>query len=114
MKKALKKLLVLFCGVAIGTVLHVNSVIATTIKIVNPISTNDFTGIIENTLLWVLGIAGSIALLTLIAGGIMYVTSAGDEQKVTAAKKVFNFTVIGLILVLFSYSIIVTFTDILT
>ena len=114
MKKTLKKSSVLFYGAIIATVLYANNVIATSITIANPITTSDFSQIIENTLLWVLGIAGSIALFALIAGGVMYITSAGDEQKVAASKKIFNFTIIGLILILLSYSIIVTVTDILT
>ena len=114
MKKTLKKSFVLFYSVAIATVLHTNSVIAIDIVIDNPITTDDFTQIVENTLLWVLGIAGSIALFALIVGGVMYMISAGDEQKIATAKKIFNFTVIGLILILLSYSIIKTLTDILT
>ena len=113
MKKTLKKSLVLFYSAAITTVLYANSVIATDIVVTNPITTDDFAQIIENTLLWVLGIAGSIALFMLIVGGIMYITSAGDEQKVATAKKIFNFTVIGLIVVLLSYSIIKALSDIL-
>ena len=115
MKKTFKKSSVLFYGAIIATVLCANNAIAQVpVTIFNPITTSSFSQIIENTLLWVLGVAGSIALFMLIAGGVMYITSAGDEQKVAAAKKIFNFTIIGLILVLISYSIIVTVTDILT
>lgn len=115
MKKTFNKTSLLFYGVIVTTALCVNSAIAQVpITIDNPITTSDFSEIIENTLLWVLGIAGSIALFALIVGGIMYITSAGDEQKIATAKKIFNFTVIGLILILISYSIIVTLTDILT
>jgi len=114
MKKTFKKLSLLFYGAIIATVLCANNAIATPVTIANPITTSDFSKIIENTLLWVLGVAGSIALFMLIVGGVMYITSAGDEQKVATAKKIFNFTIIGLILILISYSIIVTVTDILT
>ena len=114
MKKTLKKSFVLFYGVAVVTVLCVNSVIATEVVVDNPIETSDFAKIVENTLLWVLGIAGSIALFMLIVGGIMYITSGGDEQKVATAKKIFNFTVVGLILILLSYSVIKTLVDIFT
>lgn len=113
MKKILKKAFVSFYSAAVVTVLCVNSVIAEEIVIKNPITTESFAKIIENTLLWVLGIAGSIALFMLIVGGIMYITSGGDEQKVATAKKMFNFTVLGLIIVLLSYSIIKVLNDIL-
>jgi len=113
MKKKSKKISFLFYSVIITAVLCANSVIAGDIVIKNPIKTESFAKIIENTLLWVLGIAGSIALFMLIVGGIMYITSGGDEQKVATAKKIFNFTVLGLIVVLLSYSIIKVLNDIL-
>lgn len=113
MRKISKKAFVLFYSAAVVTVLCVNSVIAIEVVVDNPIETGDFAKIIENTLLWVLGIAGSIALFMLIVGGIMYITSGGDEQKVATAKKMFNFTVLGLIIVLLSYSIIKALNDIL-
>ena len=114
MKKTLKKSSVLFYGTIMAVILCANNAIATSITLANPITTSDFSQIIENTLLWVLGVAGSIALFAFIIGGVMYITSAGDEQKVAVSKKIFNFTIIGLILILLSYSIIVTVTDILT
>ena len=113
MKKKLEKAPVLFYGAIIATVLCASNVLAQTdVTISNPITTSDFTEIIENTLLWALEVAGSIALLMLIFGGVMYITSAGDEQKVATAKKIFNFTVIGLVLILLSYSIIKVVSDI--
>jgi hypothetical protein len=113
MKKIFKEKAVLFYGAIIVAVLFAGNVIAqTSVTIVNPISTDDFAKIIENVLLWVLGVSGSIALFFLILAGVMYITSAGDEQKIIAAKKIFNFTVIGLILILLSYSIIKVVSDI--
>ncbi len=85
-----------------------------TVEVPNPIKRSDIAEIIEASLLWLLGIAGSVALLMLIIAGVMYITSFGDEQKVVTAKKIFNFTVVGLILVLLSYSIIVVLRDVLT
>ena len=115
MKKFFKKKAALFCGVIIITVLSANNAIAQVgVTVANPIKTSDFAKIIENVLLWVLGVSGSIALFTFILAGVMYITSAGDEQKITTAKKLFNFTIIGLILILLSYSIIKVLNDILT
>ncbi|MDF1497841.1 MAG: hypothetical protein P1P85_00585 [Patescibacteria group bacterium] len=86
----------------------------TPINIPNPISTSDFSKLVENFLLSTLGVAGSLALLMLIAGGIIYTTSSGDEQKVATAKKMITWTLLGLILILASYSIIVVLDQILT
>lgn len=113
MKKKIKKTVVLFYSTIIAIIFCASNVLATTVTIDNPITTDDFSQIIENVLLWALEISGSIALFMLIVGGVMYITSAGDEQKVATAKKIFNFTVIGLILILLSYSIIKVLSDIL-
>ncbi|MCK5491012.1 MAG: hypothetical protein KAI67_04155 [Candidatus Pacebacteria bacterium] len=86
----------------------------TTIDIPNPISSTDFSELVGKVLEWVLGVAGSIALFMLIAGGIMYITSTGDEQKIATAKKIINWTILGLIVILASYSIIVVLESWLT
>ncbi len=84
------------------------------ITIKNPIATSDFSVLVGNVLKWVLSVAGSIALLMLVAGGIMYITSAGDEQKVASSKKIITWTIIGLMVVLASYSIIFVLDELLT
>lgn len=85
---------------------------ATSVTIANPISTDDFTELVTNFLQWLLGIAGSIALLMLIYGGITYITSAGDQQKAETGKKIVMWTLFGLIIILASYSIIKVIEDI--
>ena len=117
-KTLFKALFVVLCVGTCFSIIH-NVYAATTpgfsgtVKIPNTIKEPDIAKIIEASLLWLLGIAGSIALLMLVIAGIMYITSSGDEQKVVTAKKIFNFTVMGLILVLLSYSIIVVLRDVL-
>ncbi len=54
-----------------------------------------------NTQIWniirtALTILGGIAVVVIIAGGIMYTTSAGDPSKVTAAKNTILYSVVGL------------------
>ena len=83
------------------------------ITIKNPITTSDFAVIVEESLLWILSVAGVITIFMLVVGGIMYMTAGGDEQKVTTAKKVVTWTIIGLGLVLLSYSIITVLDEIL-
>ncbi len=77
-------------------------------------STTDFSTLVGKVLEWVLSVAGSIALLMLVAGGIMYITSAGNEQKIATSKKIITWTILGLMIVLASYSIIVVLDNILT
>ena len=76
-------------------------------------STTDFAKIVENILLWLLSVAGVITIFMLVVGGIMYMTAGGDEQKVTTAKKMVTWTIIGLGLILISYSIMAVLDKIL-
>ena len=84
------------------------------INITNPIDTSDFGTLVENLLLWILSVAGVLALFMLVAGGIMYMTAGGDEQKISTAKKMVKWTILGLALILVSYSIISVLDSILT
>jgi len=64
-----------------------------------------------NTEIWniirtALTILGGIAVIVIIAGGIMYATSAGDPSKVTAAKNTILYSVIGLAVAMSAAAII--------
>lgn len=83
-------------------------------KVPNAIATSDFTKIVANFLKWMLSVAGAMALILLIFAGMMYMTSAGDPQKASSAKKMIFITVGGLLLALLSYSILVILDNILT
>ncbi len=115
MKHIIKKILT-FRNLFISSfIIAINNVSAqTSVKITNPIATSDFSTLVGNVLSWVLGVAGSIALLMLIAGGVFYITSTGDEQRVETAKKMITWAILGLILTLASFSIIVVLDSILT
>lgn len=70
------------------------------------VSASDFSQLVGNFLKWILTVAGSLALLIIIIGGVMYVSSSGDEQKTVLAKKIVLGAIGGLILILIAYSII--------
>jgi len=55
-----------------------------------------------------LATAAGFALLFLIIGGIRYIRSWGDSEQMEKAKNMINYAVIGLVIVLISYSIVVT------
>ena len=67
---------------------------------------SDFTVLMINVATWILGISGSLALLAFIVGGLMFLTSAGNKERVEQAKKILSGAVIGLAIVFFSYIII--------
>lgn len=59
-----------------------------------------------NTLNFLLSIVGILALIMLVVGGIMYLTSAGDEEKITKGKNIFKWSVIGIIIAMASLVIV--------
>lgn len=71
-----------------------------------------FMGLVQNLLKWVLSMAASVALIMLIYGGVMYISSTGDQQKAEQGKKVVTWTVAGLIVILMSYSVILVLDQI--
>ncbi|MDF1498240.1 MAG: hypothetical protein P1P85_02710 [Patescibacteria group bacterium] len=60
----------------------------------------------EKMIGYILGIIGSVALLLIIIAGIMYITAAGAEEKITSAKKILTGAIIGLGIALLSFSLL--------
>jgi hypothetical protein len=67
---------------------------------------NDFARLAVNATGWMLGIVGSLALLMFIYGGVVFLISAGNSEKVTQAKGIIIGAVIGITIVFTSYMII--------
>lgn len=79
---------------------------ATTPTVVtNKIKVDNFVQLAENIFKWILSVAGGIALLMLIIGGITYITSSGNEQRTTMAKKTVYWALGGLMLIILAYGI---------
>lgn len=61
--------------------------------------------ILQNGLNTIYFIAGTIAVVMIIIGGIMYAISSGDAGKVTRAKNIITYSVVGLVIVLGAFAI---------
>ena len=61
--------------------------------------TIDTNTMVTNLIQWAIGIAGVVAGVFLVIGGISYITSAGDSNKLQKAKSTILYAVIGLIIV---------------
>jgi len=72
----------------------------------NPINATTFEELIVSIINWLLAIIGSIVLLFIIIGGIMYMTAAGNEEQIKRAKRILFYTILGFAVVLISYSLI--------
>lgn len=72
----------------------------------NPIPDKDLQGIINSVFSIAYGLAGVVAIIYLIYGGYMYITSSGNPDASEAAKATIINSIIGLIIILTSYLII--------
>ncbi|MDP3970240.1 MAG: pilin [bacterium] len=56
---------------------------------------------------YALGIVGIMAVVMIMFGGMRWISAAGNEQTISAAKEIITSAVIGLLIALFSYTILV-------
>ena len=70
------------------------------------LGTGDVRIIIANIIRIFLGLLGIIAVALIVYGGFLWMTSAGNEERVTKAKQVIINAVVGLVIILLSYIIV--------
>lgn len=63
-------------------------------------------GIISGILSWLLGILGLIGVVGFLISGILYLTSAGDEDQIEKAKKAMTWSIVGVVVGLIGVVII--------
>lgn len=69
-------------------------------------SVNADQSFISNAIKLTFAVAGAIALLVITLAGLQYILSQGDPQKTAKAKNTILYAVIGLVLLLLSYTIV--------
>ena len=58
------------------------------------------TNIVGAIMNWILGIVGFIGIIGFAIAGILYLTAAGDEDRIGTAKKAMLYSIIGVIVAL--------------
>lgn len=53
----------------------------------------------------IIGISGVILVIVLIYGGVLYMTSGGNEEKVKTAKKAITYGIIGIVIIALAFAI---------
>lgn len=66
-------------------------------------TTTDLVTFVGRIIKWVLGIIGVIMIALFVYGGVVYATSAGNEEKIELGKKVMIYTIIGVIIIALAY-----------
>lgn len=67
----------------------------------------DLGTVFGNVVKSLLGFAGIVLFILLLAGGFKYITSGGDPKAVESARNTLTYAIIGLIVILLSYLILV-------
>lgn len=67
----------------------------------------DLGVLFERIVGYILGFAGIVLFILLIMGGFKYITSGGDPKAVEGAKKTLTYAIGGLIVILFSFLILI-------
>lgn len=62
--------------------------------------------IISQTLAWLLGILGFIAVIGFVISGILYLTAAGNESQIEKAKSAMTYSIVGVIVALMGWVIV--------
>jgi hypothetical protein len=70
-----------------------------------PSNQTDLRGAIINVIQYILGFLGLIAVIIILYGGFLWMTAAGNEEKVGKAKQTITAGLIGLIIILSAWAI---------
>mgnify|MGYP001564177478 CR=1 FL=1 len=68
----------------------------------------DLKSLLNTILSYFLGFLGFICVIMVIYGGVLYVTSAGNEENVGKAKKILLYAGIGVVLIMISVALVTT------
>ena len=81
--------------------------ITETVSLKNPLgNVVDGTKIVGRIINAIFGLVGSVALVLFIAGGLTWMTAAGNEEKIKKGRGIIVWAVIGLAVIFFSYAIL--------
>ena len=72
----------------------------------SPDDRSSFDVFINDIILWATFFIGTIVTISLIVSGLMFVFAGADEKAADTGKKGIKYSLIGLLLVIFSYSLI--------
>lgn len=64
------------------------------------------TEILQFAINIVLYASGSVAVFFLVVGGVRYITSFGNQERMDAAKKTVKYAIIGLLAVILAYALV--------
>lgn len=77
-------------------------------QLTNPVAAgcNDIGECIEKFIEYALGLAGVLALAGIVYGGFVYITAAGNQERVEAGKNAVTYSIIGLVIIGLAFAIV--------
>ena len=97
---------VLFSSAILNIVLSPVSVFAITLPAQPTGVPSDVNTALSNIISGVIGFIAVVSVLYLIYGGILYLTSSGEDKKVEDAKNTITYALIGLVITALAYAIV--------
>lgn len=78
------------------------------------VSIEDFGDLLQKIIQILLYVAGAIAVIFLMMGGFRYVTASGNDEAVEKAKKTVTNSLLGIVIIVLSYTIVLIVNTLLT
>lgn len=94
MKKIIYSYLLLLPGAASAAALE------------NPLRAQSIPELVNNVIQGLLGVVGAIALFFLVWGGIVWMTSSGNAERIRKGKDTIVWAIFGLAIIFLSYAIV--------
>jgi len=67
-----------------------------------------FRNLILTFLNFFLGFLGLLAVIMVIYGGVLYVTAAGNQEKIDNGKKIIMYAIVGIVIILLAFALVNT------
>lgn len=64
------------------------------------LSSTGVSDLLINFMNWLLGIFGTLAIIAFVISGVQYLTAAGDDDTISAAKRNVKYSIIGILVAL--------------
>lgn len=92
--------IIFFLSVSIFFTLNTNLASAASVSLSNPLSFDTIEGVLGSIMSYLRGVAGTIAVIFIIIGGVMYMISGGSKEMMERGKKTLLYALGGLAIVI--------------
>ncbi|KKP91563.1 MAG: hypothetical protein UR94_C0015G0013 [Parcubacteria group bacterium GW2011_GWA2_36_10] len=72
----------------------------------NPLNVATFPELVRSVITGILGVVGAVSLVMMVIGGITWMTSAGNPDRVRRGRDTLLWAILGLVVIFLSYAII--------